>query len=62
MTTDLVKYILKEFTVFFKSHLSGNFKGDRKDKGKLILAGEGTLALGNSGRVVQIRGREACGL
>ena len=62
MTTDLVKYILKEFTVFLKSHLSRKFKGNRKDKGKLILAGEGTLALGNGGQVAQIRGREACGL
>lgn len=36
--------------MYLKSHLSGNFKGDRKDKWKLILGGEGILALGNGGR------------
>ena len=36
--------------MYLKSHLSGNFKGDRKDKWKLILGGEGISALGNAGR------------
>lgn len=42
---------LEKVYSFLKRHLSGNFKGDRKDKWKLILRGEGILALGNGGTV-----------